>query len=243
MKSKRYGVLLVLTLLALLFGCTEYRYSHEISKTGESTLTLSIDYTSTLEEEAEQEGKTMDNKISEFKEGKEEKCMELMNESEGITCVVNEAVVKISKNLEPGEYYTFTKENNIPDHLYIVEINKIPSLDLIDNTLSREEYNLGELPENDLLKIYAAEEIGMVVEYTIVMPGKEIYEAYCGELEAEISGNSATFDLLEVGKQQSPMIVKSKEVDELYVNLVTGLAIIVFLILMYLMFVKRSRKK
>ena len=242
MKGKKYVVFSIILALVLLYGCAEYKYSHVIEETGDSNLKLSIDYTSVIEKEAEEEGKTFSNKVNEFEEEKNIECNEIM-ENSNVFCEVKNAVVEISVALVPGEYYEFSKENEVSSYSYMVEINKIPNLNLINNILGIEEIDLEkELTEDEKLKLDAGKELDLILEYSITMPGN-IEEAHFGEIEGEVNGNSVTFSLLDAGEGSNTIFVKSRKADDSFMTVVLGLGVVVLIGLLYVIFLRSSSKK
>lgn len=236
-------ILAVFAVLVLLFGCAEYSYTQEFKEDGNSTLELRIDYTYTIEMYAEYEGKTYETKLQEFKNEKKNECEELVNANSGITCKVEKEIVEISIDLLSGEYYNFTKKNNIPDHVYILELNKILNLNLLDPVTGIDAFELnGNLSEENRVKLQAAKNLGIKLEYIIIMPG-EIFDASSGEVEGKIEGNKATFNLIEVAENAEPIIVKSKKVDEIYLYLVYLAVVVIFVWVMYAVFGPTGKKK
>lgn len=249
MKRRKYYVFSIVLALILLFGCADYQYTHTVQENGESVLLLATDYTSVLEKEAEDEGKTFSSKLNEFEEEKITECNEIM-ENSNITCEVKDAVVEISMAFESidnssgfGEYYTFSKENEVSSYVYIIEIKKIPNLNLMDEFLGIEEIDLEkELTEDEKLKLDTGKELDLILEYSVVMPGN-VEEAYFGKVEGKIEGNKVTFNLLDAGEKSNTIFVKSRKTDDSFMGVVLGLGVLVFLGLIYVIFLRSSPNK
>lgn len=237
MKNEKL-VLLGLFAFILLFGCTEYRYTHIIQEDGSSELKLEVDYTKLIEANAEEEGKTFTAKLLEFEEERIKECEKV---EEDIGCEVNNGKIILTKTLEPGEYYSFEAKEEVPDYVYTLKIMKIENLNPEENLFGITEYELNDnTSEQEKIKLITGKEMGAKIEYMVIMPG-EIVETNW-EDNVEINGSSATFDLLEYGNNPGEIIVKSKKKNEFYSYLVVLLAIAVFLGIIYLLFLKKSGK-
>ncbi len=242
MRYNKYSKFFTLFLVfVLLSGCANYEYTQTISEDGESTLELLIDYRTTIQEDADKEGKTYGIKMKEFAKQRERECNGLIGTNPELTCSVKNSILRISMDLVEGEHYTFEKIDSIPDYIYNIEINKIPNLNLINDISGIEEIDLrGNLSNEEKGKLALAEKLELELYYNLVVPG-EVVEAYSGEVEGEIEGNSIRFDLLEIGNDPSPIVIKSKIVNEFYLNLLMGIGLTVFLIFIYLIFFKHNR--
>ncbi|MDD5022654.1 MAG: hypothetical protein PHU63_00605 [Candidatus ainarchaeum sp.] len=238
MKIRKYAVFMLL--LFVFFGCTEYKYIHEINKDGNSVLTIKVEYSKYLEMAAESEGKTYSEKVLEFREEKEEQCEKIKNEN--LNCEIEGTEVILKMNMVPGEYYEFEKEEKIPDYIYILKINKIPNPILEDNfILGKEDIELKyNYTDDELASLKAAKEVGFVAEYIITMPGV-IEKSNWGEYKEY--ENSIVFDLFEIGENPGPIIVVSKERNDFYFYIVMIVGVVLFFTIIYNLFLKNWKKE
>lgn len=135
-------------------------------------------------------------------------------------------------------YYTFEAKEGIPYTTYVLKVNKIPvdkfskELQAQQKTIAASQYGSGIPLKMTAIDLRKAEDASIAAQgleqvqgagliYAIEMPG-EIVKAESGAYNASITGNTAEFDLIDVMKNSSPLVVESQEINVLWIVIILG---------------------
>ncbi|MFH1394018.1 MAG: hypothetical protein ABII71_01875 [Candidatus Micrarchaeota archaeon] len=145
-----------------------------------------------------------------------------------------------------GSYYSFSAEYGIPYVDYSLTVNKLPKdqfskemerimvasgMDVVEGTSVAP---LDFRDADECRKMASSMELfGMEILYRVEMPGS-IVSAQAGAAGAEVSGSTATFSLSEVLAEQAPLVVKSRQVNWLYIFVIGGAIVVAALAVTFL---------
>jgi hypothetical protein len=149
--------------------------------------------------------------------------------------------IVITENFASGGYYVFSSEYGIPSITHTITISRVPT-DRFSNSLARllvaanaTEYSGsgGSAKSIDLSDTEGNAEAASVLKtlkanitYIVVMP-TGVSEAKAGSVIGGISGQRASFDLLEVmSAQGGPIVVKSQELNYGYLIAIAGVVVL-----------------
>jgi hypothetical protein len=171
------------------------------------------------------------------------KMADYCEKSSGINCSVDVEAKKIviTESFASGGYYAFSNEYGIPSITYTVAISRVPT-DRFSNSLSRllvaanaTEYSGtgGSAKSIDLSDTEGNAEAAAILKslkanitYTVIMPSG-VSEAKAGSVIGKISGQTASFDLLEVMSESGgPIVVKSQELNYGYLIAIAGIVVL-----------------
>ena len=220
--------ILILLAISLVWGAVDQSYVHDVSRDGssemEKTSELSL-FSDQIDEEAYQRMKIVCDD-QEFR----------------VDCSVDAEAktVTITEKLVPGGYYAYSADYGFPFITYSMVIDKIPN-DRFASALSRilVEANVtdpagaggsvnpidfeDEINNREVARIL--KNIEANITYTVNFP-VPVSEAKSGNASAKISGNSVTFDVVELLEVSEPVRIRSSEINLGYMVLIIGLIIV-----------------
>lgn len=183
-------------------------------------------------------------------------CEKIYKKDKNTACTAEEYSLSLSKNFTSKEgYYTFEKTGEFPYKTYRIVVSRIP----LDKFGKLYQYGLGtgseeseaafsmfssskmiDLKKKDENAITAQgmEMFQFSFNYEIEMPG-EITSANAGSYSGLVSGSKADFNMIEVMKNSSPLVVESRELNIFVI--VIGLGVLL-LALVSFMFFKFNKK-
>ncbi|NYZ74360.1 hypothetical protein H0O00_04415 [Candidatus Micrarchaeota archaeon] len=231
----RVEIIAVLILLAipLAAAALDQSYVHVVARDGTSTMEKSMElavFSNQLTSDAL------------------EKMAVLCKSDRDLDCDVDVANKKVAirEKLSPGAYYSFSSDYGLPDITHTLVINSIPSdrfaADLDDLLVGAgvTESSGGSVDSIDLRdktannkSVYYLKLLKVNITYTVTMP-LDIAEARAGDVAGEISGNSATFDLVKVMEESEPITVRCTELNLGYMVGIAGIAVIAVLAFLFL---------
>ncbi len=145
-----------------------------------------------------------------------------------------------------GGYYEFTSDYGLPFITHTLTISKIPTdrfSSILDRILlganvtssSGGSSTAIDLHDNATNKGNAKvlRQLRANITYTIIMP-MPVSEAECGNLSGTVSGDQASFDLVDVLDQSKPIVVKSNEANLGYITVIAGVVIIIALAMSFM---------
>jgi len=170
-------------------------------------------------------------------------------------CSVEGNVITITEEFQPGNYYTFTAESGFPFTTYTFQQNKIPTdvfSESLDNVLkaagainktgkAADVLDLTDREKNVQSAVFFRK-FKANITYVINMPGG-ISEAHAGDVNAEVEGSSATFDVVALMEESEPVTVKSGELNLGLLVLVAGVIVVGALAISFVRSKAKSKSK
>lgn len=149
--------------------------------------------------------------------------------------------VVITEEFSSGGYYVFSTDYGLPSITHTMTVNRVPT-DKFSSALERllvaanaTEYSGsgGSARSMDLSDAEANAEAAAILKtlkanitYVVVMPSG-VSEAKSGNITGAVSGNRASFDLVEVmSAQGGPIVVKSQELNFGYLIAIAGIVVL-----------------
>jgi hypothetical protein len=147
--------------------------------------------------------------------------------------------IKITEQFDPGTYYTYTTDYGFPYITRTLTINKVAT-DRFANSLdklivaanisqpSQKPVSPLDLNDNSTNKEMAAalEMLNVRITYAISMP-VQITEASAGSIQGNVTGSTASFDLVQVLKESKSITVRGQELNTgAFVVIVGAIALI-----------------
>ncbi len=230
------GLFLLLLFSGVIFAGLDQNYSQDVRIGGASIIEKTSD-------------------ISVFTSGIDD--AELLAVEEECTarsdCRYSNKTITIVEEFEPGNYYTYEEVYSFPFVEQRIEIRKIPtdrfskSLDgllfdagaIDDGSGSAQPINLYDNNSDDAAFL---RRFSVAIGYEVTMP-TGVYEAYSGNVSGKISGRRAYFDLVDVMGQESPIIIRSREVNMSLIIIVSAVIVFAALFISLKNSFKKTRNK
>jgi len=217
---------LILVMVSTAAAALDQSYIHTVSRDGTSVMEKTMELS------------VFSNKLTPEMLGK---MADLCRTDRDLDCDVDVEGKKITirENFSSGGYYTFTTDYGLPDVTYTLAVRSLPS-DRFSATLDKllvgagvTEAASGSASPLELTDKEANEQtasylkfLKVKVTYSVTMPAA-ISEASAGSVAGEVSGDSATFDLLKVMEESEPITVKSSELNLGYIVGIIGIVVLV----------------
>lgn len=212
-------IIFLIVLSSLVFASLDQSYQQVVKRSGDSLITKSSDLT------------VFQNSI-----GNLTKIEELCNSNKN--CEFRNKTIYITEEFQPGNYYTYKEEYGFPFVEQVITIRKIPT-DIFGESLDRviiEAEAIDSVPgsieaidllesETNLESSIFLKRFDIKIIYKITMPS-QIYDAYSGNISANITDKTAEFNLVDILGQSSNITVKSREINMSLIIIIS--AIIVF---------------
>ncbi|HLC68454.1 MAG TPA: hypothetical protein VJH24_01325 [Candidatus Bilamarchaeaceae archaeon] len=244
-------IYLFLALVFVLFtGCIRQEFHQTVDKDGSSTLAATYDFAQFIELSSEygaQYGMPGGITQSAFAVQMQERCTAARQTNPSMECAVNGTTLQMTVPLEADNpYYDFEVEENLLFRTYRFTLHTVP-LDRFDAGASVDERLEPPEPVDLTDKSKNAQQAqslrlinGFAFTYAVEMPGS-VVTATAGTYEAEIDGNTATFDMLEVLQDSAPLTVESQELNFFFLVAVVAVLLIVAVALAFLKHKKSSK--
>ncbi len=227
--------LFALLALSLLAGAAlDQSYVQSVSRNGASTVEKAMEIS------------VFSNQLA---EGGLERMAAFCEETASLDCSVDvaEKRITIREGFTSGGYYTYSSEYGIPFITHTMTVSKLPT-DRFSSALEK------LLAQSGAVEYSGAEGSGRVIDltdgegnaeavaalrmlkanitYTVVMPS-QVSEARAGAVEGQVSGNSATFSVLDVMEESEPIVVRSQEFNYGYIIAIAGIVALAALALSF----------
>lgn len=241
---RRFILGLILFSILFLGGCISQTYHQKVDYEGKSVISNVIDlssikgYFNQLGFDSEEQ---FSSNITSFSI---DACAKITKKDKTIDCTVADATITLRRNFTSKDgYYTFSVIEGVPYKVYRLTVNKIP-VDRFGKAAQGLKFlsysEPGMVNPIDLKKkednAISAQGFGAIPGFSFVyqaeVPG-EITSAYAGDYKATVSGSTASFDLVKVMGNSSPLIVESRELNVLLLVVGFGFAILVILAAMF----------
>ncbi len=247
----RRSILAVLLFsILLLGGCISQTYHQKVDYEGKSVISNIIDL-STIKGYYKQLGFDSEEQLAQnLTSFSNDACAKIMKKDKTIECSVGELTIELQRNFTSKEgYYTFSVIEGVPYKIYRLTVNKIP-VDKFGKAAQGLKFlsysEPGMTATIDLKKkednAISSQGFGAIPGFSFVyeaeVPG-EIISATAGTYMAGVSGSTATFDLVNVMENSSPLVVESRELNVLLIAAGLGFAVLVGLAAMFFMMKKR----
>jgi hypothetical protein len=240
----RREIIALLLLAAVVNAALDQSYIHTVSRNGSSvivkTMELSV-FSNELDNEAF-------GKVDGF-----------CKTNKTIECSVDEDMktITITERFSPAGYYSFKTDYGVPFTTHKLVLRRIPT-DRFGQTLDKLLFAAGVINETgdsvdslDLKDRESNKESALFlrrfnanITYTLHMPSSP-YKAAAGNVTGVISGNSVTFDLVEVIEESESIEVEGNELNISYLAIIAMVIVLAALTLSFMRTkkVKRRRKR
>lgn len=223
-------IILIIAFSLVITGSIDQKYVHKVYENGESRIDRNLD-------------------LSFFSSVLQKQSLQMMAseclKDDSLHCSLDVENMTIytyhvfeSNNL----YYSIEIDNGLPYSTYTLTVLQVPNdqftYDLRDimaraglETNSQEIMEPIDLREGSTwgTKAYALEALGVSIGYSVEMPG-EILSARSGELQGNVTGNTASFEVIDVIKKPAPMVFKSRAINWMYLLGIVFLVVILALV-------------
>jgi|GEM_PF-790730 len=232
--------IILLLLISLAFtGSVTQTYYQTVSESGSSVISQELDATVIMQF-------MPDGTINSMQSA----C--LLDEELSCSINVNDNIIRTSREFEAdGYYYSFEAEYEIPYVDYTLTVNKVPK-DVFSKAIEKIIVEAGipveggsnlvpiDLTDKESGRTLSSQmdNFNLDILYIMEMPGG-ITSAQAGELNGEIAGEAATFNLREVLADSAPIVVKSRQINWLYLIAIAGIVIV---IVMAASFMRKKRR-
>jgi len=227
--------ILLLFLLAIIFiaGCISIEVEQKVDENGDSRITERIDISSLVSMASMRENVSMPTE--------EEVCANYTKER--YECSYDDGVLTLAKDfkLSEADFYSFEREDGLFETTYTLTVTQMPKMGK-ESTM----FDQTSQPKIDT-KLTAPEAKGiasmiktmnMNITYTVEMPAS-IVEAVGA---VRVSGNTATFDVLERMENQRNIVVIAKGYNTaLFIGVGVMAAVVIVILLGFWMSKKRTR--
>lgn len=242
---KRELILIFAAMMIFLSGCITQTFTQKMERDGTSVVESKTNlvqypgYLKLINDEFKKKDVT-----GEIAALLDKVCQGIAEKDPLTKCNVEDLSLVMKKEFTTKDgYYTFEAKEGIPYTIYTLKVNKIP-VDKFSKELQAQQKIIAASPYGsdiplkmsaiDLRKTgdtsIAAQGLeqvqGVSLIYAIEMPG-EIVKAEAGAYFAGISGNTAEFDLLDMMKNSSPLVVESQEINVLWIVVIIGILALV----------------